>query len=147
MIPHHPTKEMLMSTASVAVPLLVSERLLRLQRLAQLFAVLRRLTDPLTSPEALKQAIHTLLEIAQLLGLDDDWADRLQQVLEDERRFQIVLAVVRAIAGWSGSIDGMNRLRVSSASQQVVVEAQAFVDWLPIVVQILQLLKQLRGDA
>jgi len=135
-----------MSSATIAVPMLVNDRLSRLSRLAQLFAVLRRLSDPLTSPESLRQALGTLVEIAQLLGFDDDWGDKLQQMVNDERLFQIALAIVRAISGWSGNVDGLNRLHMTNASQHIVVDAQSFVDWLPIVVQIIQLLKQLRGD-
>ncbi len=70
------------------------------------------------------------------------WVNRLEQILNDDNVFQIVLAIVPALSGWSGAVGGDNQLRVSSVSQQVTVHAQAFVDWLPIVVQLIQLLRQ-----
>ncbi|MBL8830715.1 MAG: hypothetical protein JNM18_27320 [Planctomycetaceae bacterium] len=135
-----------MST-TIAIPMLAADRLQRLSRLAKLMQLLRTFSGPLTTPENLRQALNTLLEVAGLVGLDDEWVNRLEQILSDENVFQIVLAVVRALSGWSGAVDSGNQLRVSSVSQQVTVHAQSFVDWLPIVVQLLQLLRQLRGDA
>ncbi len=135
-----------MST-TIAVPMLAADRLQRLSRLAKLMQLLRTFSGPLTTPENLRQALNTLLEVAGLVGLDDEWVNRLEQILNDENVFQIVLAIVRALSGWSGAVGGDNQLRVSSVSQQVTVHAQAFVDWLPIVVQLIQLLRQLRGDA
>lgn len=135
-----------MST-TIAVPLLAADRLQRLGRLAKLFQLLRSVSGPITTPENLRQTLSTLLEVAGLVGLDQEWIDRIEHILNDENVFQIVLAVVRALSGWSGSVGGDNQMRVSSASQQVTVNAQAFVDWLPVVVQLNQLLHQLReGD-
>lgn len=134
-------------SSTIAVPMLAADRFQRIGRIAQLLRLLQKFNGPLTSPENLREALGALLEVAGLVGLDQEWIERLEHIRNDEHVFQIVLAVVRAISGWSGAVAGDNQVRVSSASQQVTVSAQSFVDWLPIVVQIIQLLRQLRGDA
>ena len=141
-----------MPVSTLALPVVAADRLQAIARLAQLFKLLRGINGPLTSPENLRQLLHTLGEIGKLIGLDAEWLERLEQIVTDERVFQIVLAIVRALAGWSGTItpgasSNDHQLRVAIASQQLAVDAQSFIDWLPIVVTLIQLLRDLRGAA
>jgi hypothetical protein len=82
------------------------------------------------------------------LGVGDELTGRLRQILTDENFFQIVLSIVRFLMGEFGTeaVDG--KLRASLADgTSVVIEPQAFLSWLPIVVQIINIIRLIRGGS
>src|SRR5262245_13483052 len=122
----------------------------KLRELLRLIAALRGMKEPLTSPDGLRQALEILLQLAGFAGLDPAVADRLRTILADERVFANVLAIVQYIAGLLAlSLDlGEGRVRLSSAGNgaEVFIEAADFFDWLPIVLEIIELLRRLLGE-
>lgn len=123
----------------------------RLRDLLRLLSELRALRDPLTSPEGLRQAIELVLRLATTFGLDQSLADSLRTIISDERIFQLVLAVIRYVAGvlqLEGEMaDGRLRFNSLDSAQATEVEMRSFLEWLPIVIQLLELIRGFRGIA
>jgi len=134
-------------SATIPLPGLAADRLQRIARLNQLLRLLRGLTGPLADPENLRSTLYLLLEIGRLVGLEPEWLERLERIVGDDRVFAIVLAIVRAVSGWTSALEAKGQLSVRSAAAGETVAAQGFFDWLPIVVEIIHLLRQLRGQA
>jgi hypothetical protein len=124
-----------------------SSRLAKLQDLLALLAALRELRDPLTSADGLRQAVALLVRLAELLGIDDAWTERVRSIVLDPGVFNIVLAVVQCLAGMALRDEMQDAVRVLLADDhEVLVDAQGLIDWLPLVFQIIALLRQLRGE-
>ncbi len=120
----------------------------RLRELLQVIADLQDVDAPLTSPEGLGRAVELVLRLGELLGLDAAWLDRLRPILTDEGVLNIVLAVWQFVLGSRHEFDSSEtiRCRVAGAETPVVVTQQALADWLPIVVQLIALLRIVRGS-
>jgi hypothetical protein len=118
-----------------------------LRQVLDLISSLRKLGDPLTSAEDLRASIALLVQLGGALGIDRAWTDRVSSALNDERVFAIVLAIVQYVAGLSGRELGDGTLKVQNTvtGESLHVEPQALADWLPIVVQLISLLRQIRG--
>jgi hypothetical protein len=115
--------------------------------LLQLIGRMRQITDPVTSPEGLRQAIELLLSFAELLGLSQEVTQRLRQILDNEIIFQIVLGIVRFLLGEGISNINDGHLHATFGDGSTfVVEAKDFLSWLPIVVQIINLIRFIRGQ-
>ncbi|MEX2140781.1 MAG: hypothetical protein WD894_16075 [Pirellulales bacterium] len=109
---------------------------------------IRQIREPITSPDGLRQTIELVLHFAELLGVSGELTDRLGQILANVNVFQIVLGIVRFLLGAAGAETGDGKLRASFADgSTTVIEPQNFLSWLPIVVQIINLIRIIRGGA
>lgn len=112
----------------------------------RLIGELRGLRD-LTSPDGLRQAIEAVLGFAQLVGLDERFIEKLRTILADEQAFEIVLAIVRFLVGRIKLSERPEegRFQIASEGGQFSgdVSVRSFVDWLPAVLQILDLIRRL----
>jgi hypothetical protein len=94
----------------------------------------------------LQQAIALLVRLAEVLGIDDAWTERLRQIVVEPPLFNLVLAIVQYLADLAGWDESQQSICVLSADgQQVLVDARGLLEWLPIVLEILRLLKEIRG--
>ncbi|MEX2118488.1 MAG: hypothetical protein WD847_02665 [Pirellulales bacterium] len=137
--------------APIQRPVLPPSLFEKLRELLRLIAAIGAIDEPLTTPEGLKKAIAVVLELAAFLGLDDELVRRIGLVLTDETVFQIVLAIVRYLAGMlvveGQPHDGRLRLTAVEGSDSVEVDVAGFLDWLPIVLELIELIRRLRGLA
>ncbi len=119
----------------------------RLRELLQVIADLQDVNAPLTSPDGLRRAVELVLKLGELLGLDPAWLERLRPILTDDGVLNIVLAVWQFVLGARHEADGEETIRcqVLGTDAPVVVTRQALADWLPIVVQLISLLRIVRG--
>jgi hypothetical protein len=131
-------------------PLQLTE--LKLQQLGQMHDVLeligriRQVQEPITARDGLRQTIELILNFAELLGASGELTDRLRQILADENVFHIVLAIVRFVLGAvSDETDDSTPRAAFDAPRRTVIEPQDFLSWLPIVVQIIKLIRLIRG--
>jgi hypothetical protein len=113
--------------------------LANLRQIVGLISNLGSLERPLT-PDGLKQALEIVIQLANLIGVDPAWSGRVQAILDDPRVFNIVLAIVQYLSGLA-----QPATNAAVSSQTVVVDEQSFSQWLPIVVEIVGLLQQIRG--
>lgn len=117
-----------------------------LRDVLELIGRVRQIQEPITSPDGLRQMIELLLHFAELLGVSGELTDRLSQILADENVFQIVLGIVRFLLGAAGVETEEGKLCASYADgSTTVIEPQDFLSWLPIVVQIINLIRIIRG--
>lgn len=124
------------------------ERLGLVRDVLELIGRIRQIGEPITSPGGLRQTIELILHFAELLGVSGELTDRLRQILGDENVFQIVLGIVRLLLGAAGADTDDGKLRASFADgSTAVIEPQDFLSWLPIVVQIINLIRIIRGAA
>jgi hypothetical protein len=133
-------------------PLQLTE--LKLQQLGQMHDVLeligriRQVQEPITSPDGLRQTIELVLHFAELFGVSGELTDRLRQMLSDDNVFQIVLGIVRFLLGMGGEETAEGKLRASfDVGNTRRIEPQDLLSWLPIVVQIINLIRLIRGDS
>jgi len=111
-----------------------------------LLAELRAAAAALATPDGLKKAVSILVDLADALGMDAAWTARLQTLLSDQNVFEVALVIVQFLDSLLGTsnpppLPGST----AAASERVTIDAQAFADWLPIVMQILQVIEQLLG--
>ncbi|MBI2826381.1 MAG: hypothetical protein HYX69_17020 [Planctomycetia bacterium] len=123
-------------------------RLSKIRDLLDLIGAIRGITSPPTTAEGLRQVLALVLRLADLVGIDPTWTERLAAILRDDGVFNIVLAIVQFLMGAAGKeqADNTFRVRVSNSAPEVVVDEQSFAAWLPLVIQLLALLRQIRGD-
>ncbi len=122
------------------------ERFTKIRELIDVIASLRDLSEPITTPEGLRQTVELLARVARLVGIDPAWIDRLLSILDDEATFRVVLAVVHFVLQNVSRIAVGGAVRISlTEDDDVHLTAHAFVDWLPLVMQIINLLGQLRA--
>lgn len=119
----------------------------RLREVLQVIADLQDVEAPLTSPAGLRRSVELVLRLGELLGLDAAWLDRLRPILTDEGALNIVLAVWQFVLGarHESDVGDAIRCRVAGVEAPVVVTQQSLADWLPIVVQLISLLRIVRG--
>jgi hypothetical protein len=116
----------------------IAAQSLRWRDLLELLAALRQMPDPLASADGLKQAIALLVRLAELVGIDDAWTERLRQIVTDPALFNLVRAIVQYLSHLLG-----DRRHVATAD---TIDPQSLAQWLPVVLEIIRLIKQLRGD-
>jgi hypothetical protein len=107
-------------------------RLAKLRELLDLIAALRQIDWPVDSADDLKAAIALLVRLSDLLGIDSQWTARLKSILEDPKVFEIVLAIVRFLS---------SQIATHGAARVLEIEPKSLAAWLPIVLQILELLR------
>jgi len=119
----------------------------RLREVLQVIADLQDVDAPLTSPAGLRRSVELVLRLGELLGLDAAWLDRLRPIMTDEGVLNIVLAVWQFVLGarHESDVGDAIRCRVAGVEAPVVVTQQSLADWLPIVVQLISLLRIVRG--
>jgi hypothetical protein len=113
----------------------------RLRDLLALLMAVQQMREPISSPAGLRQAIELLARLAELLGIDPAWIERLRAILSDEHVFNIVLAIVQYLLFVLWDDDEVSVLDFSTCE----VDAQSFADWFPLVVDLLTLWRILRG--
>jgi hypothetical protein len=120
----------------------------KLRDLLSLLGDIRNITDPLTTADGLKRALTLILQLADTLGLDPGWTDRLTAILGDQGVFNVVLAIIQYLTGIAGAERSDNTIHVqlSASDQEVIVDEASFVAWLPLVIQLISLLRQIRGN-
>ena len=116
----------------------------KLRELLDLLAALRDIREPLTSPEGLRASLELLLRLAEFAGVDRTWTDRLRTILDDPRAFDIVLAIVRYLHGLIETEQVIQSIAEHNATE---VAAQDVLDWLPLILEIIALLRELRRQA
>lgn len=115
------------------------ERLGRLRDVLELLAGVRELEAPLDSPEQLRRLVALVVRLGSLFGLDDAWLRRWESLLTDDDLVQVVLAIAHYV---------LNRAANSTADAPLVAQAvdrQSYVEWLPLVVELLRIVRQIRG--
>ena len=119
----------------------------KIRDLLSLIGAIRDITSPLTSAEGLRQTLNVLLRLADALGVDPAWSNKLATILRDEGVFNVVLAIIQYLMGVAGKegADNALRVRVAASGQEVIVEESSFATWLPLVIQLISLVRQIRG--
>lgn len=146
--------------ASFATSALLPGRFTRLRQIVDLLGQLGQLTEPISTPAGLRAALELPVQVGTLLGIDAAWLAKLQTVLKSDIAFRIVLALVRLALEASGAIaDGEDFVHSSEAGavdvlrldagdgDLAIVSSQGLADWLPVVIEIIALLRALRGAA
>jgi hypothetical protein len=118
---------------------------LNLQGLLALLKKLQQLAQPLATADGLRQAIEMLVQFGAAAGLNSAWISRLQNLLNDQNAFNTVLSIVAYLESLVGS--GNPLANDATAPVDLAIDAQSLADWLPIVIQILQLIQSIRGNA
>ena len=117
-----------------------------LRDVLELIGRIRQVSDPITSPDGLRQTIELVLRFAELLGVSGELTDRLRQILADDNVFHVVLGIVRLLFGAAAVTTDDGKVRVSFVDGTTAeVEPQDLLSWLPIVVQIINLIRLIRG--
>ncbi|MCA9103051.1 MAG: hypothetical protein KDA63_17965 [Planctomycetales bacterium] len=135
---------------NVAGDWLPGARFDKIREVIDLIAAIGNLTDPISSEPGLRTAIELVVRFAELIGIDPSWTARLRDALDDEGVFYIVLAVVRFALGLMDTkvdFEGEGATVVlASEDGSCVLTTQSFLSWLPIVLQLIQLIRGLRGE-
>jgi|GEM_PF-3375451 len=120
----------------------------KVRDLLSLIAALRDISAPLTTAEGLRQSLAVVLRLADMLGIDPAWSNRLAAILRDEGVFNVVLAIIQYLTGVAGKqqADNTLRVRIESSAREVIVDEASFATWLPLVIQLISLLRQIRGN-
>jgi hypothetical protein len=124
----------------------------KLRELLDLLAALRDIREPLTAPAGLRDSLELLLRLAEFAGVDRASTDRIRRILDDQRAFDIVLAIVRYFHGLMATEEVVRSIAENNAAAQgavsnVDVAAQDFLNWLPLILEIIAFLRELRRGA
>ena len=119
-------------------------RLGKLRDLLDVIAALRRIQQPINTPNGLRQAVQLLARVAELLGLDSRWTARLQSILDNPAVFDVVLAIVQYVSQQLAD-DRRDNGEIAALAEPTMlsINAQGFAEWLPMVLQIVDLLRYL----
>ena len=138
-------------------------RLGKIRDVLSIVGKIRRIDGALTEAEAFRSAVGLVLELAETVGVDWRWTDRLRRILENESIFELVLAIVRYVSGLVESdatdealhvacVEGWARAEAGPVGDRCgtnasdTFEAAGLMEWLPLVVQILSLIRNIRGE-
>ena len=130
---------------SLALRPLAAEPLNRLRDLLALLAAVRQLRDPLTTAPGLRAALELLARLAELVGIEPAWIERVRLVLENEHVFNVVLAIVRYVSSLIDDDPDTNDFELAAA-EGYLFDAKSFSQWLPLVLELLILWRRLRGS-
>ncbi len=133
---------------SIAIAQVPLGGLSKVRDLLSLIGALRDINAPLTTADGLRQTLAVVLRLADMLGIDPAWSNRLAAILRDEGVFNVVLAIIQYLTGVAGKeqADNTIRVRIASSAREVIVDEASFAAWLPLVIQLLSLLRQIRGN-
>lgn len=115
----------------------------KIRDLLRLVAVLRGDVPPLTEPEGLRQALEVILKLGELGGLDAEWLVRVRSIVENPTVFQLVLSLTRFVCGLLDG-DDEGEAEPQAFAALATVEAQSVLVWLPLVIQLVGLWRQIR---
>ncbi|MEX2118898.1 MAG: hypothetical protein WD847_04745 [Pirellulales bacterium] len=118
-------------------------RLKAIRQMLELAASLRLIGD-LTTSDGLRRAISAMLEFAELLGIDAQRVQWLRGVLLDEGVLNILAALVQYAWGRTTQTPAQADQPPLDSSDGSA-ELQGIEDWLPLILEILKLIRQLRG--
>jgi hypothetical protein len=116
----------------------------KLRELLGLLEALRAIREPLSTPDGLRASLELLLRLAEFVGVDPSWTTRVRTILDDPRVFDIALAVVRYLDGLVDGEISARYLAEKEATAATAFEARDFVEWFPLVLQIIALVRELR---
>lgn len=118
------------------------ERLGRLRDVLELLAAVRELDAPLDTPEQFRKLVSLVVRLGALFGLDDAWLRRWELLLTDDDLVQVVLAIAHYVLNRVSS-EAERKTGESLTAQ--AIDRQSYVDWLPLVVELLRIVRQIRG--
>jgi hypothetical protein len=117
-----------------------------LQQVLDLLADIRNLAQPLATAAGLEQALTSLVQLANLLGVSATWTARVQSILADPAVFNVVLLIVQQLLG-SDSPPGTTGPSPAPAQMQAAaIDEQTLSQWLPFITEIISLIQQIRGE-
>jgi hypothetical protein len=136
---------------TLEVPLELDPRtlpdLLTLRQTLVFVTQLRGVQQPLTTPAGLIATVRILLRLAQLSGVDESWRQRLRKVEREESVQHIVLGLLRFLLGEAGEELTGGNLRVELTGGELVeLSPETIARWLPLAIQLIQLLRTGRGQ-
>ena len=122
-------------------------RFSRVRQTLSLIAALRRVRQPFTTPEGFRESVQLLLHLARLIGMQSRELVPLQKIVQEEAVFQTTWGIVQYLGGLvHGEQSTQETLTLTARDgSQVAIPHQAFLRWLPVVAQLLSLLRQLRA--
>lgn len=126
------------------------QRLAQLRELLDLVNEVRALDDPFASPDDFRRLITLVVRLGSACGFDSAWLERFERLLTDDDLVAVVLAVTHYVLRGVGlQATGVPSTNMPTASnpQPLVVDAQSYADWLPLVIELVQLVRKLRGAA
>ena len=135
-------------TTTLSVRSAAWQRLAQLRELLDLVNEVRALADPFASPDDFRRLITLVVRLGSAFGFDSAWLERFERLLTDDDLVAVVLAVTHYVLRSTGlQVASISPTNSHSASnlQPLVVDAQSYADWLPLVIELVQLVRKLRG--
>lgn len=129
-----------------AIPSATFPRWGKIRDVLAVLAAIRDIREPLGSAEGLRQSLALLIQLAEVVGVEPAWTGKLRSILEEPGVFAIVLALVQYVLGTAPKAASDDCIRMGAADGDVTLHAADFAQWLPLVVQLIQLLRQIRGS-
>ncbi len=113
-----------------------------LQTLLALLKKLEQLAESLATADGLRQAIQLLVQLGTSAGLNSAWINQLQNLLTDSDAFNTVLSIIAYLESISTSTAD-----ATLPANELAIDAGSLANWLPLVIQILQLIQSIRGSS
>ena len=117
-----------------------------LRQVLDLLAQIRNLNQPLSSAAGLEQALTLLLQLANLLGVSTTWTSSVQSILADPAVLNVVLLIVQQLLGESQTGTPAPSPSPAPQAQAVAISEQSLSQWLPLITEIIGLIRQIRGE-
>ena len=137
-------------TVALSVRSAAWQRLAQLRELLDLVNSVRALDDPFATPEDFRRLITLVVRLGSAFGFDAPSLQRFEQLLTDDDLVAAVLAITHYVLRSTGLQSTTLRtasLQATSTVEPLVVDAQSYADWLPLVIELVQLVRKLRGAA
>lgn len=95
-----------------------------------------------------RQAVKSLAEIAETIGTDWRWTDRLRRISDNDDTFAIVHRVVRYVMGHADDpIEGiLHRASVEGWGTIAEGNDEKVMEWLPFAIQLVGLIRSASVD-
>lgn len=132
-------------TTRLSVEGLGWERLTRFRDALDLIAAIREIRDPFATPDEFRKLLSFVVRLAEQFGVDPNWLERWESLLTDDRLVQVVLAIAQYVLGTLNRSQVESHTSAQSTQALVVVGAQVYAEWLPLVLELLRLVLRLRG--
>lgn len=125
-------------TTTLSVRSAAWQRLAQIRELLDLVNEVRALDDPFASPDDFRRLITLVVRLGSAFGFDSAWLERFERLLTDDDLVAVVLAITHYVLHSTG-------VKATNAVEPLVVDAQSYADWLPLVIELVQLVRKLRG--
>lgn len=109
----------------------------RLLKAGRLWDAIRDSADDLAEPEKLRKVLENLIELADLIGLDAAFADKLRSIVGNPQVLGIVARVIGFVLRGLGR-DEADPSEPRPVSALATVEVQSMAVWLPVALEILR---------